>query len=430
MSRDRLREARNQQQGYQQQPPTQQWSDQLQQPAYGQPQPQSYGGGYGGGGYSQQYSQPQYSQPQQQRSNYAPPPSNYPAPQDPYGAPAPPVGQGNGYGNNNAYAMQPMNTSGVPQPGGDLSPFFAEVESIQDEIKQLQGNITNVSDLHSRRLASTGDDHLQAQTAAQLTQLTNSTSGLTNSIRNRITKLNDQNKRSVQGDPNFNTRKLQIANLQNSFKRALEEYNLVEKRSRDKYRQRMERQIKIVKPDATQEEIKAAYDDSQGGAQIFSQALMQSRASGARAAFAEVQSRNQDLRKIEETITQLAQMMQDMATLVLEQDESVKMIEAQAAQVNTDVEQGLDQTKKAVKSARAARRKRWICFFIILVIIIIAVVIGVIYGLVSLNFHPPLIPHLASFAVLLARLSTTEETDASHASTVSSCVPSEQKNSN
>lgn len=39
---------------------------------------------------------------------------------------------------------------------------------------------------------------------------------------------------------------------------------------------------------------------------------MQSRQSGARAAFAEVQSRNQDLRKIEETITQLAQMMQDV----------------------------------------------------------------------------------------------------------------------
>ncbi|GAA5965176.1 hypothetical protein JCM3765_002867 [Sporobolomyces pararoseus] len=365
MSRDRLREARNQQQGYQQQPPQQQWSDQLQPTSYGQPQSSYGGGGYGG-----------YSQPQQQ---YAPPPPQQQQQpqqyyqQDPYSQPAPPV--------NNSYQMQPMNTSGVPQPGGDLSPFFAEVESIQDEIKQLQGNITSVSDLHSRRLASTGDDQLQAQTASQLTQLTNQTSGLTNSIRNRITKLNDQNKRSVQGDPNFNTRKLQIANLQNSFKRSLEEYNLVEKRSRDKYRQRMERQIKIVKPDATQEEIRAAYGDSQGGAQIFSQALMQSRASGARAAFAEVQSRNQDLRKIEETITQLAQMMQDMATLVLEQDESVKMIETQAVQVNTDVEQGLDQTKKAVKSARAARRKRWICFFIILIIIIIAVVIGVYYGL-------------------------------------------------
>ena len=89
--------------------------------------------------------------------------------------------------------------------------------------------------------------------------------------------------------------------------------------------------------------------------------LVQSRQSGARAAFAEVQSRNQDLRKIEETITQLAQMMQDvrvkqpperwhrlfadlfvsqMATLVLEQDESVRQIETTAVQANTDVESG------------------------------------------------------------------------------------------
>jgi hypothetical protein len=40
------------------------------------------------------------------------------------------------------------------------------------------------------------------------------------------------NRKSPQGDQGFNTRKLQIANLQNSFKRALEEYNLVEKRRR------------------------------------------------------------------------------------------------------------------------------------------------------------------------------------------------------
>lgn len=68
---------------------------------------------------------------------------------------------------------------------------------------------------------------------------------MTNSIRNRITKLNDQNKGSSAGDPDFNVRKTQIGGLQNGFKKALEEYNLVEKKSRDKYRQRMERQIRI-----------------------------------------------------------------------------------------------------------------------------------------------------------------------------------------
>ena len=118
------------------------------------------------------------------------------------------------------------------------------MESIQDDIKLLNSNINSVSDLHSRRLATT-DDVQQANSTAQLTQLTAQTSNLTNSLRNRITKLNETNKRSQQGDPDFNVRKTQIAALQNGFKRALEEYNMVEKRSRDKYRQRMERQIKI-----------------------------------------------------------------------------------------------------------------------------------------------------------------------------------------
>ncbi|GAA6037244.1 hypothetical protein JCM8097_008640 [Rhodosporidiobolus ruineniae] len=366
MSRDRLREARSQQQGaYGQQP----YQQQYQQPThnYGQQQGAYGGGGYGGYNAPQQ---PSYQQaPPQQQQSYNQPPQDY--------AP-PPVGYGNGGGRQqggDAYQMQPVHGGGAGGNlvGNDLSPFFAEVESIQDDIKQLQQNINSVSELHARRLAST-DDATQQQTGAQLTQLTNLTAGLTNSIRNRITKLNDQNRsQSPAGDPNFNTRKLQIANLQNSFKRALEEYNLVEKRSREKYRDRMARQIKIVKPDATDQEIRAAWDDSQGGAQIFSQALVQSRTSGARAAFAEVQSRNQDLRKIEETITQLAQMMQDMATLVLEQDESVRMIETQAAQVDTDVSQGLDQTKKAVKSARRARKMRWACFIIIIIIIIVVV---------------------------------------------------------
>ncbi|POY76752.1 hypothetical protein BMF94_0001 [Rhodotorula taiwanensis] len=368
MSRDRLREARSQQQGAY-------GGNQ----GYGQPQ-SGYGGG---GGYAPQQAQqqPAYGNQGGYGGYNAPPPQQQysPAPatnqyQNQYAAA--PAAYGNGGGD--AYAMQTVNGAGSQSLiGSDMGPFFAEVEAVQDQIKQLHQNINHVSELHARRLAST-DDMTQSTTGQQLTQLTTQTTGLTNTIRNRITVLNDANRKSPQGDPGFNTRKLQIANLQNSFKRALEEYNLVEKRSREKYRDRMARQIKIVKPDATDDEIRAAWDDSQGGAQIFSQALVSSRTQGARAAFAEVQSRNQDLRKIEETITQLAQMMQDMATLVLEQDESVKMIETQAVQVNTDVENGLQQTKKAVKSARRARRMRWACFIILLCIIIVVVVVVVI----------------------------------------------------
>jgi len=82
-----------------------------------------------------------------------------------------------------------------------------------------------------------------------------------------------------------------------------------------------------------------------------------------------------------------------MSILVEQQDETINVIETQAAAVEKDMEVGyvficlrlcstdvhrLSYTDKAVTSAKAARKKRWICFFIILILLII---IGVAVGI-------------------------------------------------
>ena len=56
---------------------------------------------------------------------------------------------------------------------------------------------------------------------------------------------------------------------------AIQRYQTVEQDSRKKHKQRMERQYKIVKPDATQEEVSNAIDDNMGsgGNRIFEQAV-------------------------------------------------------------------------------------------------------------------------------------------------------------
>lgn len=54
-------------------------------------------------------------------------------------------------------------------------------------------------------------------------------------------------------------------------------------------------------------------DDDQGG-QIFSQALMNSNRYGeARSAYREVQERHADIKKIEKTLTELAQLFNDVS---------------------------------------------------------------------------------------------------------------------
>lgn len=71
-----------------------------------------------------------------------------------------------------------------------------------------------------------------------------------------------------------------------------------------------------------------------------------------------------------------------MSMLVEQQDETIGVIETQAAGVHTDMEQGLKHTEQAVVKARKARRKKWICFWISILILVIvaAIIVGVICG--------------------------------------------------
>jgi syntaxin 1B/2/3 len=68
-----------------------------------------------------------------------------------------------------------------------------------------------------------------------------------------------------------------------------------------------------------------------------------------------------------------------MSILVEQQDETIDVIEETAGHVEKDTEAGLGHTVQAVGSARAARKKRWICFGLLaLLLVIVAIVIAVV----------------------------------------------------
>jgi syntaxin 1B/2/3 len=89
----------------------------------------------------------------------------------------------------------------------------------------------------------------------------------------------------------------------------------------------------------------------------------------ARSALREVQSRHQDIQKIERTITELAQLFNEMSIMIEVQETAIDNIETKAQETETHVESGLQATERAVVSARAARRKKWYCIGLILLII-------------------------------------------------------------
>ncbi|CAG8525272.1 15856_t:CDS:2 [Dentiscutata heterogama] len=241
----------------------------------------------------------------------------------------------------------------APEPhGSGMSPsspvpsFFDEVSSIQDMIKLAQDNISRIDELHSRSLGTVNEDEA---TKRQLESLTENTRNILVQTKDKIRKLEALNLGLPPNTSDLAVRRAQTANLRERFLQTLQKYQNIEYQNRQKYRARMERQYKIVKPQATQEEIDAALENDEGG-QFFAQY------GAAKDALREVQERHDDIKKIEKTIAELVNLFQEMQMLVEAQDAPIAAIEEHAVQVTKDMESGVAHVEKALESAKGARK--------------------------------------------------------------------------
>ncbi|KAF9821376.1 hypothetical protein IEO21_00622 [Rhodonia placenta] len=261
-----------------------------------------------------------------------------------------------------------------------MTRFYAEVSSVQDAISEFSSNVARIGELHSRSLNGT-DDAVNQQNAAALDELVGKTRVLSNSLKERIQSLSQYPTPRPQ---DARIRANQTGVLRSKFVEILQSYQQVERDYRARYKQRVERQFKIVKPDASPEEIDAVVNNPEGGGdQIFAQALSNSTRYGeSRQAYREVQDRQADILRIERTLEELAQLFNDLSAVVEQQNDAIDAIETTAGQVEHNTEAGLQQTEKAVVHARRARRMRWICFIIILICL---AVVGIVVGVVVSN---------------------------------------------
>lgn len=274
----------------------------------------------------------------------------------------------------NSYEMQEKNL--------DMENFMDQISDLNDTIQTINSSIDDLRQLHSKSLSQlnySDPSSGPSEVTRDLNQTSFRTSQLIKSCKNRIESLNSQINSSPQPKHRFTVHVTQLKSVKKRLMDAIVKYQSVEQENRQKSEARIERQYRIVKPDATDEDIRQAIDSDQS-VQIFSQALMTSNRYGdARAAFNEVKERHEQLKKIETTLTELMEMFNDLATMVEEQDHALDQVEQQAMDINKDTELAGQHISKARDSAAAARKKRWICFFIIMLLLIIAgVVIAVV----------------------------------------------------
>jgi syntaxin 1B/2/3 len=96
-----------------------------------------------------------------------------------------------------------------------------------------------------------------------------------------------------------------------------------------------------------------------------------------------VRARHNEIQRIEQTLSELAQMFNDMAQLVVAQEPIVEQTEANADDSRNQMEQGNKQINTAIKHARNRNKLKWWCL-LICILIILGIALGVGLG-VGLN---------------------------------------------
>lgn len=279
---------------------------------------------------------------------------------------------------NNSYEMGNYNK---PQRGyggeDEFVSFMSEIQDINSQLDQYLNLIQLISNKQKNLIQEldlneedTDYNLKQVDTLVLEAQL------LQNELKARIKNVQTQAAQS-----HDQTKIAQAENLRKNFLDLIQEYRLIEVNNREQTKLQAERQYRIIKPNATDEEVRNVIEDGDNQ-QYFQQALLQSNRRGeARTVLNEVQTRHRELLKLEKTMAELTQLFHDMEELVVEQDQPIQQIEQQIDTAQHDIEQGVGHTNKAVVSAKAARKKRMWCFIICLIIvIIIAVILGAYFG--------------------------------------------------
>ncbi|RUS26534.1 t-SNARE [Jimgerdemannia flammicorona] len=251
--------------------------------------------------------------------------------------------------------------------------FLDDVTNIQETISGIHDNIGRIRSYQSTILEAS-DDNEQARVAQQLEELDNDTQRTLNNVKNRV-KAIEPNPRV----PDFNIRKLQFANLTKIFMDTIAKYRTVQLDFQRSESLMLERQIRVAKPNASQQDIDDAIADAQQGRPIFTRSLAQL-ADGNRRAQAEgtlkaVQDRHENIRKLAKTIEELSQLFQEMALIVEQQGKMIDQIEVNTTDAVSDLEKANKEIDVAVGTARSTRGKRWLCLGIAVVVLIILVLI-------------------------------------------------------
>ncbi|KAJ3177685.1 Plasma membrane t-SNARE, secretory vesicle fusion [Gaertneriomyces sp. JEL0708] len=255
--------------------------------------------------------------------------------------------------------------------GTGLDRFLHRAEAVADDIAHISRNVQDLQLLHQDALQEI-NLHQQRALTARVDALTDSTRTLLHRTRQEVKDLSTL-PASTKADAQVQA--IQQKALAAKLLKTAREFQNVQKTAGEAYRHAIARQYKIAKPNATREEIDAAMEDSTVDAlNVFQHELLAAKTNVQRTALREVEGRREELARIEQSVTEMFTLFQDMQVLLDAQQDQITTIDQYVESTDMNVQAGSSEMTAAIRHAKSARRMKWIVFWVVVVILLVVAI--------------------------------------------------------
>eukprot|EP01038_Epipyxis_sp_PR26KG_P012664 gene12664-16975_t len=263
-----------------------------------------------------------------------------------------------------------------------MSDFFGDVEIVKSNIVEIREATRKISEINQNVIQATTNEKEQ-ENSKELTntmKATNKRANVAKQLLQRLREDTDALKESSgsKQTPEIRIRENLVNTLTRKFVDVMKEYQNAQTKYKTDIKKKVKRQVQLVKPDATNEEIEAVFK-SEGGAKelMIREIMVGDAADSIQNAFQNVQDKYKDVLALEASVAELHQMFLDFALLTEKQGELLDQIEHQVTQAAEHIDKGNEELVEAIELQKSIRRKQCCVAMIILI------VLGIIAGLIA-----------------------------------------------
>ncbi|KAL7569068.1 hypothetical protein ACA910_016911 [Epithemia clementina (nom. ined.)] len=274
------------------------------------------------------------------------------------------------------------NVKQQPQQAKHMEHFFREVESIKEDIEAVKKATRSIADINEAALQATTTDE-ENELSRKLRPLVDQTNKRAKRTKTLLGLLKEETKK-LQDENSIKQSDLRIRdNLLNTLTRKfideMKAYQGAQQKYKTDIKKKVTRQVQIVKPDATEEEIDEVMRSEGGRDSLYRERILAGGVNDqVKTSYAKVAGKYQDVLALEQSVAELHQMFLDFALLTEQQGELLDQIEFQVKQAGDYIEDANVDVYESIEYQRKIRKKQcWIILIVIIATVVLLFAIGI-----------------------------------------------------